>query len=142
LKDIRFINIMKKKILRIIDANINRATEGLRVVEEILRFVYKDEKIYKNLRIIRHNIVKLFQNLYPDTVFQRDSNIDPGKNAKEKKYKNINEIIISNFHRTTESFRVLEEIAKLILPDIVSEVKKLRYEVYDLEKYVIKKFLK
>ncbi len=132
---------IKKEILRLIDANINRITEGLRVVEEVLRFVYKEDKIYKTLRSIRHKIVKLFEEFYPQTVLQRSSKIDPGRTVEEKSYKNIKQLVVSNFHRATESFRVLEEIAKLVDIKKISEVKKLRYKVYDIEKYVIKKIL-
>ena len=132
---------MKKEILRLIDANINRITEGLRVVEEVLRFVYKEDKIYKTLRSIRHKIVKLFDEFYPQSVLQRASSIDPGRTAEEKSYKDIRQLIVSNFHRVTESFRVLEEIAKLVNTKKISEVKKLRYKVYDIEKYVVEKIL-
>ena len=132
---------MKKEILRLIDANINRITEGLRVVEEVLRFVYKEDKIYKTLRSIRHKIVKLFIEFYPQSVLQRASSIDPGRTAEEKSYKDIRQLVVSNFHRVTESFRVLEEIAKLVNTKKISEVKKLRYKVYDIEKYVVEKIL-
>ncbi|MFN3551041.1 MAG: thiamine-phosphate pyrophosphorylase [Endomicrobiia bacterium] len=133
---------MNKNILRIIDANVNRSTEGIRVVEEILRFVYKDEKTYKKLRIIRHEIPKLFINFYPHSVLQRNSYIDPGKKSKEKKYKNIKHIVISNFHRVSESLRVLEEIAKMLQPKKVQKIKNLRYKIYDLEKFVVEKILR
>ncbi len=132
---------MDKKILRIIDANINRITEGFRVVEEFLRFVYNDEKIYKKLRTLRHQIVKIFSEFYPDTVLERNSINDPGIKAKEKKYKNVKEIVVSNIHRVTESLRVLEEISKLISSRKVMEVKRLRYKMYDLEKYIIEEVL-
>ncbi len=132
---------MKKEILRLIDANINRITEGLRVVEEVLRFVYKEDKIYKTLRNIRHKVVELFIEFYPQSVLQRASSIDPGRTAEEKSYKNIRQLVVSNFHRVTESFRVLEEIAKLVNTKKISEVKKLRYKVYDIEKYVVEKIL-
>jgi hypothetical protein len=132
---------MRKEILRLIDANINRITEGLRVVEEVLRFVYKEDKIYKTLRSIRHKIVKLFIEFYPQSVLQRASSIDPGRTAEEKSYKDIRQLVVSNFHRVTESFRVLEEIAKLVNTKKISEVKKLRYKVYDIEKYVVEKIL-
>jgi thiamine-phosphate pyrophosphorylase len=132
---------MKKEILRLIDANINRITEGLRVVEEVLRFVYKEDKIYKTLRSIRHKVVELFIEFYPQSVLQRASSIDPGRTAEEKSYKNIRQLVVSNFHRVTESFRVLEEIAKLVNTKKISEVKKLRYKVYDIEKYVVEKIL-
>ena len=132
---------MRKEILRLIDANINRITEGLRVVEEVLRFVYREDKIYKTLRVLRHKIVKLFEEFYPQTVLQRASKIDPGRNAEEKSYKNIRQLVVSNFHRVSESFRVLEEIAKLVDVKKVAIVKNLRYKVYDIEKNVVDKIL-
>ncbi|MCS7151885.1 MAG: thiamine-phosphate pyrophosphorylase [Endomicrobia bacterium] len=133
---------MKKEILRILDANLNRITEGLRVIEDTLRFVFNEDKIYKQLRQIRHKIVRIFIEFYPTMIFGRSSDSDPGRTAKEKKYKNINEIVVSNFHRVTESLRVLEEIAKLQCVKKVAEVKNLRYKVYEIEKEVVKKFLK
>lgn len=133
---------MDKKILRIMDANINRATEGLRVTEEVLRFFYNEEVIYKKLRIIRHEIIKIFGKFYPSTVLERNSTKDPGIKSKEKKYKNVKEIVVSNLHRVSESLRVLEEISKLLLPKKVLEVKKLRYNMYDIEKYIVENVLK
>ncbi len=133
---------MDKKILRIIDANINRATEGLRVAEEILRFFYSEDIIYKKLRTIRHEIVKIFGKFYPSTVLERNSTKDPGIKSKEKKYKNIKEIVVSNLHRVAESLRVLEEISKLLLVEKVMEVKRLRYRIYDIEKYFVENILK
>lgn len=133
---------MDKKILRIIDANINRITEGLRVIEEVLRFVYDDDKDYKLLRRIRHKIPNFFSDKYREMLSQRESFSDPGITAKEKKYKDIKQLIISNFHRVTESLRVLEEISKLIKVKEVQKIKSLRYEVYDLEKKLIEKILK
>ncbi len=130
---------MNKNILRIIDASVNRSTEGLRVIEEIVRFLYNDEKTYKKLRIIRHKIPRLFINYYPQSVLQRNSCKDPGKKVKEKKYKNIKHIVISNFHRISESLRVLEELAKMIQPKKVQKIKNLRYKIYDLEKFVVEK---
>ena len=48
------------KIYRIIDANLNRVSEGLRVIEDIERFIFEDEEISKKLREIRHKVRKNF----------------------------------------------------------------------------------
>ncbi|MCS7230852.1 MAG: thiamine-phosphate pyrophosphorylase [Elusimicrobiota bacterium] len=133
---------LDKRILRIIDANINRALEGIRVVEDILRFVFKNTKYYNSLRKIRHQLPKLFLDIYSFMVLQRDSISDPGRIAKEKKYKDINHILISNLHRITESLRVLEEVSKFTSIKKVPVLKKLRYDVYQLEKNIIEKILK
>ncbi|MCX7957251.1 MAG: thiamine-phosphate pyrophosphorylase [Endomicrobia bacterium] len=130
---------ISKDILKILDASINRITEGLRVIEEVLRFLYKDSENYKILRKLRHEVAKLFFGLYRAMLKQRDSTLDPGRMVGERKYSYIYEILISNFHRVTESLRVLEEISKLIDIKRVLKVKKIRYQVYDLEKRIIEK---
>lgn len=133
---------MNNQILRIIDANFNRAQEGVRVVEDILRFFYEDKKIYFQLRKIRHRLTKIFYPiLYSKFVLVRDSKKDPGKKAKEKKYSLPKEIVISNLHRIEESLRVLEEVCKLVCIKKVLEIKKLRYTVYDLEKEIFQKII-
>jgi thiamine-phosphate pyrophosphorylase len=45
-----------KDIYRIIDANLNRSREGLRVCEEIARFVLKSPSLTRELKTIRHRI--------------------------------------------------------------------------------------
>lgn len=132
---------MDKKILRIIDANVNRIMEGLRVVEEIMRFVYNEEKIYLQLRQLRHKVKKTFVDFYSSMVNVRDSVTDPGRVAEEKKYKNIKQVVISNLRRCTESLRVLEELFKLVDIKKVLLIKKMRYKLYDLEKHVVEKIL-
>ena len=42
-----------KQILRIIDANLNRTAEGLRVLEDIARFVLDDAALSRQLKIMR-----------------------------------------------------------------------------------------
>lgn len=132
---------MDKKILRIIDANVNRITEGLRVVEEILRYIYHDDKTYTKLRRVRHQVAKVFANFYPEMLSVRNSTNDPGRIVKEKKYKDIKQVVISNFRRCSESLRVLEELAKLVAIKKVLLIKNLRYKIYDLEKYTVDKIL-
>ena len=47
---------IQDKVLRMIDANVNRTTEGLRVAEDIVRFVLDDEKLTSRLKHIRHEL--------------------------------------------------------------------------------------
>ncbi len=129
---------MEKQILRIIDANFNRAIEGTRVVEDILRFVYDDKKSYLQLRNIRHHLAKIFSNMYEQLLTTRNSKIDPGRKVEERKYKNLSDILISNLHRVEESLRVLEEVCKLEFVEKVLKIKVLRYKIYDIEKRLLK----
>lgn len=134
---------IKKNIFSIIDANINRAKEGLRVIEDIIRFVYKDKKNLTKIKNIRHKIDSITYNLIPEyntLLKNRNSILDAGRKVKNKwefKRTEFTDIIISNFKRTEESLRVLEEISKIINITCAVQFKDLRYLVYELEKKII-----
>ena len=125
------------KINRIIDANINRYKEGIRVVEDILRY-YFSSPLSKELKSLRH--IKIPN--YKESLLQRDAVNDILKKtiSSEKKRESLEDIVIANFKRAQESARVLEEIFKLIDVNISEEFKKARYSLYSLEKEVIKSY--
>ena len=45
---------MEENYLRLIDANLNRLREGIRVVEDIFRYVYNDKQTALKLKELRH----------------------------------------------------------------------------------------
>ena len=131
---------MEKRFIRILDTNLNRAKEGLRVVEDTCRFVLKDAVMYKKLRKIRHLSSKYLSTYYEQMLNVRNSIKDSGRTAKEQKRENLKNIVVANFKRVQESLRVLEEYSKIINFDIALKYKKLRYEVYDVEKKLVLKY--
>ncbi len=136
---------LKNSIDRIIDANINRLKEGLRVSEEITRFYLSNYKFTSELKNLRHKIDALAKGL-PVTiklVKQRDASKDVGRNiyVNELKRKNIQDIFFANMQRVKESVRVLEEFSKLININTAVGFKKIRYRIYELEKKIAQKFL-
>lgn len=130
----------KFKINRIIDANINRAKEGLRVCEEITRFILENYKLTSALKELRHKISELKQKLplNIDLIKERDSVKDIGKNItiNELKRKDLKDIFFANMQRVKEAIRVLEEFSKLTDTRLSVEFKKSRYRAYELEKKV------
>lgn len=133
---------MNDKIYRIIDANINRAKEGIRVAEEVCRFVLEDEKLTSKLKKIRHQLSQLNNKLvnYSLLLASRDSNADPGLSisAKNKeKRKDYIDLVISNMCRAEEACRVLEEISKLKDENLSFEFETIRYSLYSIEKEVV-----
>ncbi len=130
----------KIKINRIIDANINRAKEGLRVCEEITRFILENYKLTSELKQLRHKISELKQKLPADTdlIKERDSDKDIGKNIiiNELKRKDLKDIFFANMQRVKEAIRVLEEFSKLTDTCLSVEFKKSRYKAYEIEKKV------
>lgn len=127
---------MKNKVYRVIDANLNRSREGLRVIEDIARFCLNDKKITGLLKKIRHEITRTVNN--PDMLLScRNSRGDVGKKfnpSLEGSKQGIKDIVISNFRRVEESLRVLEDISKIMLPQKTGIYKNLRFRVYSLEK--------
>jgi len=126
--------------LRVIDANFNRAKEGLRVIEDILRFIITDETSRKTARHIRHKLTEIIADRSLNhAIKERDPLGDPGKKTDrlEMKRASISDLAYANLQRAKESLRVLEEFYKLISPQKVAALKRLRYRTYFLEKRMI-----
>lgn len=129
---------------RIFDANINRAKEGLRVCEEITRFILNSRALTAELKHIRHKIDSLAAFL-PGSIAkfirERNSAKDVGREiyANELNRNGINDIFFANIQRVKESIRVLEEFSKLVNKKAALEFKKLRYSAYEIEKRIAKK---
>jgi len=128
-----------QKILRIIDANFNRTREGLRVIEEAIRFVYQNEKILKEIRKIRHEIsVKIFKFFPPEKLkSSRFIREDKGKSLDIKKKINFKKVVETNFLRVEESLRCLEEYSKIINSDAFGFFHNIRFKIYEMEKKII-----
>ncbi len=121
------------KTWRLIDANLNRLKEGVRVIEDIARYLNDDTLLASKLKNIRHEC-KI--NNYIDIVKSRDSINDVLKSStiSEMQRADIDSILIANYKRTQESARVLEEVFKILDPTMSDKFKKIRYELYTLEK--------
>lgn len=133
----------KNNIYRIIDANLNRSKEGLRVCEEIARFILDNRKFTALFKKIRHQIDGLAGKICPVSVLlgQRRSDSDVGRfNCRlELKRANCKDIFWANIQRVKESLRVLEEFGKLADLSAARAFKQLRYKVYEIEKKSFKK---
>ncbi len=129
---------------RIIDANINRGKEGLRVCEEIARFHLKSRNTTKQFAHLRHELTTLVKVSRLDKkklIKERDAAGDVGKTTCLCPRKDtFKEIFIANSQRTKEALRVLEEFLKLFDPFASKKFQKLRFQVYDLEKKTIQRF--
>ncbi|MDO8748206.1 MAG: thiamine-phosphate pyrophosphorylase [Candidatus Omnitrophota bacterium] len=130
---------MDKGILRIIDANLNRILEGLRVCEEITRFVVLDKNLTSRFKNLRHDVAGLSGKWkIKDTQLldSRDSLKDIGKPSikEELKRRNCQDIFFANIQRAKESARVLEEFSKLENKRISAGFKDIRYRLYQIEK--------
>ncbi len=134
----------QKLIYRIIDANLNRAKEGLRVCEDITRFILESPSLTANLKQIRHKLDKLILSFAPQRyklLLTREAKNDVGRLifGQELKRSGISDILFANIQRVKESIRVLEEFSKLSNAKRAADFKAARYSVYELEKKIAKK---
>lgn len=125
------------KIHRVIDANINRVSEGLRVLEDISRFVLEKESLSKDIREVRHLVRKSFNS--PMLLTFRDSQNDVGLNISQNSSLDTKEGIVdlvnANFKRVQEGLRSIEESLKTIGHLHESKIyETLRFKSYDIEK--------
>ncbi|GAI45001.1 unnamed protein product, partial [marine sediment metagenome] len=104
-----------QQILRIIDANLNRASEGLRVLEDLARLVLNDATLSQQLKTMRHELVKGDLPFNTKLIQARDSEGDVGINLEapgQEKPRELPIIVMANARRVQQSLRTIEELAK------------------------------
>jgi len=139
--------------LRMIDANLNRSSEGLRVLEDIARFLLNDAELCQRLRTLRHDLARETESLGVGLLSQRDAGHDVGHlssrekeiNMKTTSLQGLLDLVIANAKRVEESLRVVEELAKL--PEISSVLnsasfEQARFALYTLERDLISRILR
>lgn len=129
-------------ILRVIDANLNRLREALRVIEEYFRFINLNKNISIDLKQLRHSLEELEKNFDQKALLKsRDTVTDPfaGKNRNEELSRtNEIDIVKASFKRAQEAARVVEEYTKLTQHQKNSEkAKSIRFMLYAIEKKIM-----
>jgi hypothetical protein len=126
-------NSLSPELYRVIDANLNRLKEGIRVIEDIARYSQNNKIIASELKSLRHESrIDDLQNL----LNSRDSVNDVLRPTvtSEMNRSDLKSIMIANYKRAQESSRVLEEMYKIIDPSLSENFKTIRYALYTLEK--------
>lgn len=118
---------------RILDADGNRAAEGLRVLEELARFVLDDRGLSNRAKDLRHRL----RAAVPATaIAARDTAGDVGTAitaSDETGRSGLVGLVRANAARVQEALRVLEEWGKL--PGrAMAGLEAIRYASYDLER--------
>jgi thiamine-phosphate pyrophosphorylase len=131
----------KQAVHRIIDANVNRAKEGLRVCEEIARFVLGSRQLTAEIKNIRHGLDAASEAAgvsLRERLTSRNTRCDVGRTVHEGELSRTcqADIFYANIQRVKESLRVLEEFFKLLRPRAALKAKALRYRVYAVEKKI------
>lgn len=124
-------------IFRLLDANLNRCREGLRVLEDTARFVWDDEGLFRAFRRERHRLDAITRERYPALVRARDSRSDRGRTTKEGGRAGPDAVVAANLRRCQEALRVLEEYDKIFPRNAAGEFKRIRFRIYGLEKRIL-----
>ncbi len=131
---------MHPDVLRLIDANYNRAREGLRVVEDFSRFVRDDEATVEAIKGIRHALQTALASVIGEAVLHRDIANDVGTQittATESSRADLHAVVAANSRRIPEALRAIEEASKTIDPAIGRAVERVRYDYYAIEQRVL-----
>lgn len=124
--------------LRVMDAATNRAREGLRVIEDYVRFALDDPFLTREWKQVRHDLqaaLAPWSNL--DRLAARQTEADVGtqiSTPSEMRRADLAQLLAANFSRVQESLRSLEEFGKLSHPDEARQFEQLRYRTYTLER--------
>ncbi|MGQ9607313.1 MAG: thiamine phosphate synthase [Thermogutta sp.] len=128
------------RAMRVIDASANRAAEGLRVLEDYVRFVLDDPFLTGELKGVRHELAACLERLPIDArLAARETLADVGtdiKGAQEARRQDFRQLVDANFSRVREALRSLEEYAKLVAPELAAAAERLRYRLYTLHRAV------
>lgn len=152
----RLVSFAVNDLLRMLDANANRAREGLRVLEDVARFVLNDATLAERCKRARHGVNDAIQSLgvgETRLVASRDTASDVGVSIKvdsEIARADLASVIAANALRAAEALRVMSEVAKMLSSENDSlqpengkvsqsataavALERVRYDVYDIQR--------
>jgi thiamine-phosphate pyrophosphorylase len=129
---------MEKPVYRILDANLNRGREGLRVIEDYLRFVREDRRGSWFVKRWRHQFREMTEQLGEENLLSARAAIsDVGKDLaspSQPSKQDPQAITSAGMKRLQEALRVIEEYSAPIAPTVGSLAGRMRFEVYQFEK--------
>jgi thiamine-phosphate pyrophosphorylase len=127
----------QQTVYRILDANLDRAREGLRIIEEWCRFGLNNSQFSSICKHLRQELGTWHT---AEIRAARDTPGDTGtdlSHPQEEERADITSLLQANFCRVQEALRVLEEYGKLYHPQKDMQMgtvcKQMRYQVYTLE---------
>jgi thiamine-phosphate pyrophosphorylase len=130
---------MNGPVLRLLDANANRAREGLRVVEDYARFVLDDRELSTALKELRHAFATILKPTLADAILHRDTPGDVGTGITtqaERQREDVADVVTAAGKRTGEALRSIEEYLKTVSAADAGRIEQLRYRFYDIEQRV------
>lgn len=127
------VSVYPQAVERILDANLDRAREGLRAIEDWFRFALEDRERAAVCKDLRQQLARWHDERY---TAARDTPSDPGTtiaHPAEMSRQDISHLLRANCSRVQEALRAVEEYAKLDRPEMAASCEQARYRVYALE---------
>jgi thiamine-phosphate pyrophosphorylase len=136
------------RVYRIIDASMNRVGEGLRLLEDVARLLLGETGMTEQLKVMRHELVRVDESLHQQLLESRDSTGDVGVDIEvpeEEKQRDLPSTVVANARRVQEALRTLEELAKL--PEVASHLdsekfRHARFKLYTIEQDLFGRLLR
>ncbi len=135
-----------KQMLRIIDANLDRIGEGLRVLEDLARFVLNDASLTQRLKDMRHSLLTGDWSFQQPLIQARDSAGDVGARMEvsdggKEGARELPLVVVANARRVQEALRVMEELAANVNLE-PAKFKQARFSLYELEQALLSRLLR
>ena len=128
----------QKNAYRIIDANFNRAREGLRVIEEYCRFVLNHKPLCTRTKQMRHALCGAMSKLDNQQLLAcRDTVGDVGTDVTVKQQMtrtSLESCLTAAAKRLPEALRAMSELIQTFDPSLAAQIEQIRYQAYTLEK--------
>lgn len=125
-------------LYRILDAAINRVREGVRVLEDYVRFARDDGHLTSLLKSWRHDLRSALAEIDDRRLLSsRETTGDVGTGLStpgERHRHSLQDVVAANCKRVQEGMRTLEEYGKILSPALGEAISQLRYRFYTIEK--------
>ncbi len=133
MKDFNHTKIEDFRIYQIIDANLDRAREGLRVLEDWARFGLGENDFVVKIKNFRQILGKNHLEVYKQSRNHIEDQCKGLTHQEQIKRRTPEQIISSNSGRIQEALRVIEEFSRLHNHELSKIASEIRYEIYTLE---------
>lgn len=127
----------RARLLRVLDVNSNRAQEGLRVVEDLVRLCLQSPTQFNALRRVRHALAGVLRGLpvsASERAAARDSEGDPGRRIYPTPIDSVERLLLINLQRAKEAVRVIEEVSRIVCAEQARRLQQIRFQLYDVER--------
>ena len=121
------------RIYQIIDANLDRAREGLRVLEDWARFGLGGNGFVAKIKNYRQILGKNHLEVYKQSRNYIEDRFKGLTHQEQNNRKTPEQIVSSNSSRVQEALRVIEEFSRLHNHELSKIASEIRYEIYTIE---------